>query len=107
MIIKQFYVAGITGGYAEVYDWLEAEQLAIEESANGDIRFIVDEDDKSIVALFYDGQRYIKASGQSCEQCGKSMNADTAHYSYDLTGRFFCSSKCGLELGVLLQPKQS
>jgi hypothetical protein len=99
--MKKFYVTGITGGYVEKFDWLEAETIAIDES-KGSVRFIMDEDNH-IAALFYDGQRYIKASGQSCEQCGKAMDTDSAHYAYHLTSRFFCSSDCGVKLGVLVK----
>lgn len=100
--MKKFYVSNGSGGYAEKFEWLEAEEIARTESKeSGEIRLI--EDDDTVVALFHDGERYIKASGQACEQCGKVLDADSAHYAYELTKRFFCSSKCGLELGVLMK----
>ena len=106
MKVKRYNVAGLTGGYAGTFDWLEAEELAREESKDS-IRFIMDEDDNTVVALFYDGERYIKATGRICERCNSAIREDDAHYAYELTGHFFCSAKCGVELGVLTKGNEA
>jgi hypothetical protein len=37
-----------------------------------------------------------------CESCGNRLESDDATYSHSLTGRYFCSRQCGVELGLLV-----
>lgn len=99
---KQFYVGDGSGGYGDTFEWSEAVELAIEDTEEKNcVRVIESKVTGEIVALFFGGKRYIPASGQICENCHAPLAVEPAHYSYDLTGRFFCSQKCGIELGVL------
>ena len=104
---KQFYVGDGSGGYAVRYEWSEAVEIAIQdtEGSNG-VRVIESIKTGEIVALFFGGKRYIPATGQICENCHAPLAVEPAHYSYELTGRFFCSAKCGVELGVLVNGKE-
>lgn len=104
MKVPKFYVGDGSGGYAETFVWSEAENLAEEESKTEGLRIISQEDTDNIVALYYEGIRYIPATGAICENCLCQLSTDEAHYAYDLTGHFFCSAKCGVALGVLMLP---
>lgn len=102
---KVFFVAGLTGGYAEPMSWLEADELATEES-KGSLRLILDsENNNKVVAIYHDGLMYIAAQGNRCEFCSQPISVESFHYCYSLTGHAFCSQSCGVKLGVLAELK--
>lgn len=103
MNIPRFYVTDGEGGFAETFVWFEAESLAIGLSKENNKAYMIQEEKHGdYVALFFDGKRYIPATGQICQSCLAPMHEDQAHYSYHLTGQFFCSEKCGIQLGILV-----
>jgi hypothetical protein len=107
MKLPRFYVGDGSGGYAELFTWHEAENLAIEESKTEGVRVIQSEKNGMYVALFFEGERYIPAKGNICECCLAPLPVEQASYVYVLTGHFFCSEKCGIALGVLVnRPKE-
>lgn len=94
------------GGYAEPMDWLTADELARDESQN-EARIIRDVVNNKIVAIYHNGIMYVATQGRLCEHCGKPLDADTAIYSHGLTGHWFCSEKCGIKLGILVEPSST
>ena len=108
MNIPKFYVTDGSGGFSETFVWNEAEGICINGSKeDGKVWLIQDEKHGEYVALFFEGKRYIPATGQLCQSCLAPLPDDQAHYAYDLTGQFFCSQKCGIALGVLVnRPKE-
>lgn len=98
---KQFYVSDGQGGYAEPFEWIEAEHIAMIDSEGDKFRLIHDE--KQVCAIFYNGEEFTRVKGRTCEACGKPLDSDAARYSFDMTQHFFCSSTCGIQLGVLTE----
>ena len=98
---KKFDISGEHGGYMELFEWGKAVSICKEDSAKGDgIRIISDKDQK-VVAVFYHGKMFIPVEGNVCEACGSFLDKDDAQLSHGMTGRYFCSRQCGIELGVL------
>jgi hypothetical protein len=98
--MKQFTISGLSGGYADLFDWRDAISTCKEDSKQGGFRVISDKDQKN-VAVFYDGEMFIPVEGNFCESCGNVLDKDDAQLSHGLTGHFFCSRQCGIELGLL------
>lgn len=105
--LNRFFVTDGSGGFDDEMNWMEAERLAKQYSKkDGKAYLIQDGDTHDYVALFFEGERYIKATGQSCQSCGVDMDADKAAMAYELTGQFFCSEPCGVQLGVLMRREE-